>query len=391
MGSKLYMVQGTSAYQTAVGFWLDIGRRYILAIVLSAFGLTCTVTIALTVSVIVEQSVLEECRNYNGGDRDWWSTTQEQSTTAPSATPTGNYGGLQTARTRKSESCLHVQISYGDMYNRSNTVLGGFDCMGLLALCKSGPICQRDNQVDPTVLCHCRVDLSSVDCCKVNKISTNSNTTSEPQKTNPTWHSQDSTDSNPNPQSITTSTATLLPTGLGLMLTSKTGTHKSGPSQALPGSNTNRKTTTDRELGSTNQPNSTNNVQHNKHTQRTTPLPGYNNTRTILQHTTPWEKTLSTYKPTHSLTNESDQSLSTTQNSINCEHFNSQGKDKICYRVGSYNSNITKQCRIDVPLCSTYNTVCMKTYYTEPFNCWRRIWRCLCDDGVGLVEWCCTS
>nr|WBR34673.2 glycoprotein [Avian metapneumovirus] len=413
MGSELYTIEGVSSSEIVLKQVLRRSKKILLGLVLSALGLTLTSTIVISICISVEQVKLRQCVDTywveNGSLHPGQST---ENTSTRDKTTTKDPRGLQATGAGKFESCGYVQVVDGDMHDHSYAVLDGVDCVGLLAFCESGPICQRDTWSEGGKFCRCTFSSHGVSCCKKTKSKATTaqrNSKLANSKSTPPVHSdRASKEHNPSqgeqprrgPTSSKTTTAGTPPTED----TAKPTISKPKPTIRPPkrGPSNSTKAAPSTPSHKTNTRGTSETTNQKPRTGPTPERPRQTHSTATLLLTTPIHKGRApTLKPTidpkvnpreGGTSPTAIQKNPTTQSIlVDCTLSDPDEPQRICYQVGTYNPSQSGTCNIEVPKCSTYGYACMATLYNTPFNCWRRTRRCICDSGGELIEWCCTS
>nr|AEP33710.1 attachment protein [Avian metapneumovirus] len=413
MGSELYAIEGVSSSEIVLKQVLRRSKKILLGLVLSALGLTLTSTVVISICISVEQVKLQQCVDTywaeNGSLHPGQST---ENTSTRDKTTTKDPRRLQATGAGKFESCGYVQVVDGDMHDHSYAVLGGVDCLGLLALCESGPICQGDTWSEGGNFCRCIFSSHGVSCCKKPKSKTTTaqrNSKPANSKSTPPAHpDRASKEHNPSqgeqPRRGPTSSKTTIAGTPSTEDTSKPMISKPKltirPPKRGPSSSTKAASSTPSHKTNTRGTSKT--TDQRPRTGPTPERPRQTHSTETPPPTTPIHKGWApTPKPTTDLkvnpreggtSPTAIQKNPTTQsNLVDCTLSDSDAPQRICYQVGTYNPSQLGTCNIEVPKCSTYGYACMATLYDTPFNCWRRTKRCICDSGGELIEWCCTS
>lgn len=413
MGSELYTVEGVSSSEIVLKQILRRSKKILLGLVLSALGLTLTSTIAISICISVEQVKLRQCVDTywveNGSLHPGQST---ENTSTRDKTTTKDPRRLQATGAGKFESCGYVQVVDGDMHDHSYAVLGGVDCLGLLALCESGPICQRDTWSEDGNFCRCTFSSHGVSCCKKTKSKATTaqrNSKLANSKSTPPAHpDRASKEHNPSqgepPRRGSISNKTTITGTPSTEDTAKPTISKpkltTRPSKRGPPSSTKAASSTPSHKANTRGTSKT--TDQKPHTGPTPERPRQTHSIATPPLTTPTHKgRAQTPKPTTdpkvnpreggTSPTVAQENPTTQSNLVDCTLSDPDESQRICYQVGTYNPSQSGTCNIEVPKCSTYGYACMATLYNTPFNCWRRTRRCICDSGGELIEWCCTS
>nr|QBK51048.1 attachment glycoprotein [Avian metapneumovirus] len=170
-------------YRLAVSL-KQITTKVVTIVVLCVLGATGTIDIGLGLTASYRSSALGDCLNQRvtehgnlyarnitaceGGA----CTYGDQPTTRPSST-------VSTVRESDKEKhiCHPVQVIDGDEHSVAHHVLDRYNCMDLLAVCRTSELCPNHLQSTNTIRCECSPRKSGLKCCRHQNPNTASNDT----------------------------------------------------------------------------------------------------------------------------------------------------------------------------------------------------------------------
>ncbi|CDN30041.1 attachment glycoprotein [Avian metapneumovirus type D] len=389
MGAKLYAISGASDAQLMKKTCAKLLEKVVPIIILAVLGITGTTTIALSISISIERAVLSDCTTQLRNGTTSGSLSNPTRSTTSTAVTTRDIRGLQTTRTRELKSCSNVQIAYGYLHDSSNPVLDSIGCLGLLALCESGPFCQRNYNPRDRPKCRCTLRGKDISCCKEPPTAvTTSKTTPWGTEVHPTYPTQVTPQSQPATMAHQTATAnqrssTTEPVG------SQGNTTSSNPEQQTepPPSPQHPPTTT-------SQDQSTETADGQEHTptrktptatsNRRSPTPKRQETGRATPRNT--ATTQSGSSPPHSSPPGVDANMEGQ-----CKELQAPKPNSVCKGLDIYREALPRGCDKVLPLCKTSTIMCVDAYYSKPPICFGYNQRCFCMETFGPIEFCCKS